>query len=175
MDIRTSYRVQGHCPPDIRYSGPPALVFLHASQLKALGTRETHRSPAGETQAGPGCVCHPGQVLVLAAFVTVVNQSEPLVTGHCDGGSCLTLSSQRSAQGYSQSQAAVLLHGWITCCPLIISALLLGFFLLLSVLSFLSPSSSQRTSPQCSTKLPQPLSPRGLCPPTTALAQRRTR
>lgn len=85
-------------------------------QLKALGTREAHRSTAGETQAGPGCVCHPGQVLGLAAFVTVVNQSEPLVTGHCDGGSCLTLSSQRSAQGYSQTQAAVLLHEWITCC-----------------------------------------------------------
>lgn len=138
-------------------------------QLKALGTREAHRSTAGETQAGPGCVCHPGQVLGLAAFVTVVNQSEPLVTGHCDGGSCLTLSSQRSAQGYSQTQAAVLLHEWITCCspP--------GFLSSFKCFVFFSPSSSQRTSPQCSTKLPQPLSPRGLCPPTTALAQRRTR
>lgn len=49
------------------------------------------------------------------------------------------------------------------------------FFYFLSVVSFLSPSSSQRTSPQWSTKLPQPLSPQSLCPPTTALAQRRTR
>lgn len=58
------------------------------------------------------------------------------MTGHCDGGSCLTRSSQRSAQGHRQTQAAVLRHGWITCCPLIISALLLGFFLLFKCFVF---------------------------------------
>lgn len=68
---RSKTRVQQRCPPDIRYSDPPALVFLHASSVK-------HCSPAGETEAGAGCVCHPVQVLGLAALVTAVNQAEPL-------------------------------------------------------------------------------------------------
>lgn len=93
--------------------------------LRHWGLQEAHCSPTGETQAGPVYVRHPGQVLGLTTLVTVVKQTEPLVTGYCDGGSCLTLNSQRSALGYSQTLAAVLLHGWITCCPLIISALLL--------------------------------------------------
>lgn len=111
-------------------------ICLHT--LRHWGLQEAHCSPVGETQAGPGCVCHPGHVLGLTALVTVVRQAEPLVTGHCDGGSCLTLSSQRSALGSSQTPAAVLLHGWNTCCPLIISALLLAFFFLLSKCSLFS-------------------------------------
>lgn len=48
MDIRTSYRVQHHCPPDIRYSGPPALVFLHASIVKGTGDHMRHTAPQQE-------------------------------------------------------------------------------------------------------------------------------
>lgn len=67
--------------------------------------------------------------------------------------------SQRS-EGSSRllsTHAAMLMHGWITYEPLISSAFLLAFSLLLSVFLFLS--SPQRTSPWCNTKPPQPARP----------------